>query len=194
MKPIKINPLAKKVIRWTSRRFFKAEAFSFAWKLKESQKVLICMPASIERFNMAKDSLSTLAEIFEGKTIFVLLPFLRTDGYLPSPAGYNVIYPQKEDLKIFSIPKRSFIQRVKEHQFDISLDLDLEDLSFNSYLCLECKIPLRLGAQGKRAFPFYNVQLAVTKDKPYSPDIYEGYANVLRTLVGESETPASNRK
>jgi hypothetical protein len=194
MKPIKISPFAKMVISWIRRRFFKAEAFSFAWKLKESQKVFICMPASIERFTRAKDSLSTLAEIFEGKTIFVLLPFLRTDGYLPSPAGYNVIYPQKEDLKIFSIPRRSFVQRVKEHQFDISLDLDLEDLSFNSYLCFECKIPLRLGAQGKRAFPFYNVQLAVTKDKPYSPDIYEGYANVLRTLVGESETPASNRK
>ena len=152
------------------------------------------MPTSMDCFSLAKDSLSTFAEIFEGKTIFVFLPILKTEGYLPSPAGYNVIYPQKEDLKIFSLPKKSFIQRVSEHQFDISLDLDLEDGSFNSYLCLECKIPLRLGAQGKRAFPFYNVQLVVTKDKLSLPDIYKGLANLLRSLVFESETPASNRK
>jgi len=194
MKPIKINPLGKMVLSWTSRRFLKAEAFSFAQKLKESKKVLICMPTSMDCFSLAKDSLSTFAEIFEGKTIFVFLPILKTEGYLPSPAGYNVIYPQKEDLKIFSLPKKSFIQRVSEHQFDISLDLDLEDGSFNSYLCLECKIPLRLGAQGKRAFPFYNVQLVVTKDKLSLPDIYKGLANLLRSLVFESETPASNRK
>jgi hypothetical protein len=194
MKPIKINPLAKMVLSWTSRRFLKADAFSFAQKLKESQKVLIGLPTSMDCFSLAKDSLPSFGDIFDGKAIFVLLPFLRADGYLPVPSGYEVIYPRKEDLKIFSIPNRSFIQRVSEHQFDISLDLDLEDGSFNSYLCLKCEIPLRLGVQGKRAFPFYNVQLALLKDKPSISDSYKRLANALRSLVFESETPASNRK
>jgi len=166
-----MNFLTKMLLSWSSRRFFKTEAFSLTQKLKESRKVLLCMPASMDGFAIAKDFLSTFAEIFEGKTIFVFLPILKTEGYLPSPAGYNVIYPQKEDLKTFSIPKKRLIQRLSEHQFDISLDLDLEDGFFNSYLGLKCKIPLRLGAQGKRSFPFFNVHLPVFKDRGSTADI-----------------------
>lgn len=186
MKPIKINFLAKMLLSRSNRRLFKTKAFSLTQRLKESRKILICMPANMNSLTITKDLLSTLAEIFKGKAISVFLPILKTEGYLPSPAGYNVIYPHKEDLKIFSIPKKSLIQRLSEHQFDISLDLDLEDSFFNSYLCLKCKIPLRLGARGKRSFPFYNVQLAIYKDKPSLSETYQGLVNVLRNLVNES--------
>lgn len=186
MKPVKINPLAKMILSWKSRRLFKAEAFSFAQKLKESQKVLICMPASLERFALAKESLSNFAEIFEGKTIFVFLPFLRADGLLSIPPGYDVIYPRKEDLKIFSIPRTKFIQRLKEHQLDISLNLDLEDGFFNGYLCLMCGASLRIGVQRKNAFPFYNVQLAVFQERTWTPEVYKEMANMLKSFAADS--------
>ena len=194
MQPIKMNFLTKMILSWSSKHFFKTEAFSLTQKLRESRKILICMPAHMNRLTVTKDLLSTLAEIFQGKAIYVFLPILKTEGYLPSPAGYKVIYPNKEDLKIFSIPRKSLIQRLSEHQFDISLDLDLEDGFFNSYLGLKCKIPLRLGARGKRAFPFYNVQLAVSKDKSSLPETYKGLANVLRSLMGGSGANMSNCK
>lgn len=145
------------------------------------------MPAGKDCFNIAKDSLSTFADIFERKTISILLPFLKTDGYLPIPAGYDVIYPRKEDLKIFSIPRKIFIQRLREHQFDITLDLDLEDGFFNGYTCLKCEVPLRIGPKRENAFPFYNIQLTVLQERSNNREIYERMAKMLKNLFLDNE-------
>jgi len=186
MKPIKVNPLAKMVLSWFSRLFFKPEAFSFTQKVTESQSVLICMPANVDRFAMARDLLSTFVDTFQNKQIYVLLPFLEAKGYLSSCTRYEVIIAQKEDLNVFSLPGKKFIQKLRERQFDISLDLDLGDGFFNCYLCLKCKVPLRIGAKRKNAFPHYNIQLAVTKDRLGSREIYEGMAKMLKSLFSES--------
>ncbi len=192
MKPVKVNPLARRFLSWSSRRFFKSEAFSCARKLKEAKKVLICMPASMDRFALAKEALSSFADIFIGKTIFVLLPFLKTDGYQSTPPGYEVIYPQKEELKIFSIPGDGFIQKVKEQQFDISLDLDLNAGFFDSYLCLKCGIPVRIGPRRKDAYPFYNIQLTVEDERSGGREAYEGMAKMLTNLfTGNSITKST---
>lgn len=187
MKPIKVNPFAKMVLSWFSRLRFKPEAFTFTQKVKESQSVLICMPADVDRFAMARDLLATFVDIFQGKEMFVLLPFLEAEGYLSSSTRYGVISVQEGDLKIFSLPGKKFIQKLKEHRFDISLDLDLANGFFNCYLCMKCKVPLRIGVKRKNAFPLYNIQLAVTKDRFGSREIYEGMAKTLESLFSESE-------
>ncbi len=186
MKPIKINPLARMVLSWFNRLLFKPEAFSLNQQLRESQSVLICMPADVDRFAMARDLLSTFVDIFQNKQIHVLLPFLGAEGYLSNSTRYGVISAQKGDLNIFSLPGKKIIQKLKEHRFDISLDLDLEDGFFNCYLCLKCKVPVRVGPKRKNAFPLYNIQLAVTKDRFGSRETYEGLAKTLESLFSES--------
>ncbi len=186
MKPIKVNPLAKMILSWSSRLYFKVEAFSFTRKLKESQSVLICMPSNVDGFVMARDLLSIFVDIFQGKDIFVLLPFLDAKGFLSSSTRYGVISAQTGDLNIFSLPRKKFIQKLREHRFGISLDLDLEDGFFSCYLCLKCKVPLRIGVKRKNAFPFYNIQLAVTKDRFGSREVYEGLAKTLKNLFSKS--------
>ena len=193
MKPVKINPLARRFLSWSGKRFYKSEAFSCARKLSEAEKVLICMPASIDRFAIARESLPLFAEIFKEKTVAVFLPFLKTDGYLSTPAGYEVIYPQKEDLKTFSVPVEKFIQRITEFGFDISLDLDLDDGFLNRYLCLKCGIPVRFGTGMRNSFPFYNIQLTVLGDRSGSREVYEGMAKVLKDLFAKSSDTTSNQ-
>jgi hypothetical protein len=192
MKPVKINPLARRFLSWSGKRFYKSEAFSCARKLSEAQKVLICMPARMDRFTHAKESLPLFADIFKEKTIVVFIPFLKTDGYLSSPTGYEVIYPQKDDLKTFSIPVEKFIQRVTEFGFDISLDLDLDDGFLNRYLCLKCGIVVRFGPALKNSFPFYNIQLTVMGERSGSREVYEGMARVLKDLFAKSKDTTSN--
>jgi hypothetical protein len=187
MKSIKINPFTRMILSWFSRLRFKPEAFSFTRKVKESSSVLICMPADVDRFAMARDMLSTFADLFRNKEVFVFLPFLEAEGYLSGSSRYKVISAQKDNLNVFSLPTKKFIGKLRQHQFDISLDLDLEEGFFNCYLCLKCKVPLRIGAKRKNAFPLYNVQLAVTKDRLGSREIYEGMARMLQSLFSENE-------
>jgi hypothetical protein len=191
MKPIKVNPLAKTVLNRTRRLILKPEAFSFYQNTGETQNVLICMPADIDRFAMARDLLSTFVGIFQGKKVFVLLPFLEAEGYLSRSATYEVICAKRGDVNILSLPRKEFLRRVKDLRFGISLDLDLEDGFFSCYLCARCGIPMRIGPGRKSAFPLYNVELEVLKDRFGSREIYEGLAKTLKSLFteGRKEMP-----
>ncbi|UCB52146.1 MAG: hypothetical protein JSV10_09190 [Candidatus Zixiibacteriota bacterium] len=186
MKPIKVNPLAKTILSRAKRLILKPEAFSFTRETSETQNVLICMPADIDRFAMARDLLSTFVSIFRAKKVFVLLPFLEAEGYLSRSATYEVICAKRGDVNTLSLPGRQFVRRLKELRFGISLDLDLEDGFFSCYLCARCGVPMRIGPKRKNAFPLYNIELEVLKDRFGSREIYEGLARTLKSLFTES--------
>jgi hypothetical protein len=192
MKLLKVNPFAKIILSLITKMRFKPKAFSFDRTVKESQRVLICMPTDLDRFAMAGDMLSTFVDIFPGKRIFVLLPFLEAKGYLSDGTSYRVIYAQESDLNVFSLPGKKFIRKLSEYKFDISLDLDLEEGFFNRYLCLKCGIPLRIGPSNRKAFPLYNIQLSVLKDRLDSRELYEGMVETLKALFSGRGQTASN--
>lgn len=186
MKPIKVNPVARMVLNRTKRLILKPEAFSFNRETSETQNVLVCMPADIDRFAMVRDLLSTFVGIFQGKRIFVLLPFLEAEGYLSSSAAYQVIAVGRADLNLFSLPGKELVRRLKDFQFGISLDLDLENGFFSCYLCARLRIPMRIGPRRKNVFPLYNIELEVQKDRLGSREVYEGLARTLKSLFVES--------
>ena len=182
VKLIRINPLVKKFLIWWNKLFFRPDAFSFAEKMRKAENVLICFPAKPESFDSAKDHLTIFAEIFKNKKIFVFLPLAGGETFLSHLKRYAVIFPHKEDFKIFSLPRRKFIQRIKDYRFEITLDLDLEDGFFNSYLCLKSGACVRIGLKGKTGSPFYNLQLAPSKERLYQEDIYVGMGETLKSL------------
>ena len=182
VKSIKINPLVKKILIWWNKLFFKSDVFSFAEKMKRAENVLICLPAKPESFASAKDHLTIFSHIFQNKKIFVFLPLAGGETFLSHLKRYAVICPKKEDLRIFSIPRRKFIQRIKDYRFEIALDLDLEDGFVNSYLCLKSGACVRIGVKGKTGPPFYNLQLALSKERLYQEDLYVGMAETLKSL------------
>jgi hypothetical protein len=182
VKPIRINRLLKKFLIGWNKFSFEPDALSFAEKMNRAENVLICLPAKPESFNSAKDHLTIFADIFQDKKIFVFLPVAGAESFLPHLKSYGVIYPQKKDLRIFSLPRREFIQRIKGYHFEIALDLDLEDGFINSYLCLKSGALVRIGLKGKTGFPFYNLQLALSKEKSYQQDLYARMAEMLQSL------------
>jgi len=182
VKPIRINRLLKKILIGYNKLSFKPDVLSFAEKINQAENVLICLPAKPESFNSAKDHLTIFADIFQDKKIFVFLPVAGVESFLPHFKSYGVIYPQKEDLRIFSLPRREFIQRIKDYHFEIALDLDLEEGFINSYLCLKSGALVRIGLKGKTGFPFYNLQLALSKEKSSPEDLYVGMAGMLQGL------------
>jgi hypothetical protein len=192
MQPIKVNRFVKIILNLVSKIRFKSEVFSFERTVKESQKVLICMPTDVDRFAMARDMLSIFVNIFPDKKVFVLLPFLESRGYLSDSPSYRVISAKKSDLSVFSLPGKRFIRKLSEYRFDISLDLDLEDGFFNRYLCLRCGIPMRIGTCRRKAFPLYNIQLSVLKERLDSRDVYEGMVKTLKSLFSGRGQPISD--
>jgi len=182
VKSIKINLLVKKFLIWWNKLLFKPDAFSFAEKMRRAENVLICFPAKPESFASAKDHLTTFLDIFQNKKIFVFLPLAGAESFLSHLKRYVVISPHKEDFKIFSLPRRKFIQRIKDYRFEITLDLDLEDGFLNSYLCLKSGACVRIGLKDKTGLPFYNIQLALSKERLYKEDIYVGMAETLKSL------------
>jgi hypothetical protein len=146
----------------------------------------------MDRFAMARDMLSTFVNIFPDKKIFVLLPFLESKGYLSDSSSYRVISVKKNDLSVFSLPGKRFIRKLSEYRFDISLDLDLENGFFNRYLCLKCKIPMRIGTSNRKAFPLYNIQLSVLKERLDSRDVYESMVKTLKSLFSRRSQSISD--
>lgn len=181
-KSIRINRWLKKILIWRNKLSFKPQTFSFAEKMKGAENVLICLPAKIESFTSIKDYLDIFADIFQNKKISVFLPLVGAESVLSHLERYEVIFPQKEDLGIFSLPRRKFIQRIKDYCFEIALNLDLDDGFLNSYLCLKSGAFVRIGPKGKTGFPFHNLQLALSKEGSYSQDIYTRMAEMIRSL------------
>lgn len=183
VKSIKINFLVKKILIWWNKRFFKPGVISFAEKMIEAENVLICLPSKIESFDPAKDHLKIFTDIFPNKKISVFLPFTEGDPFLSHFEEYIVIYPQKDDLGIFSLPGKKLIQRIKDHHFQIALDLDLENAFFNSYLCLKSGAEMRIGLKDKFGFPFHNLQLTLSKDRLRPEELYVRMVEMLKSLL-----------
>lgn len=181
-KSIKINYLLKKILIWWNTLSFKPHIFSFSEKMNQAENVLICLPTKIENLASAQDQLTVFADIFQNKKIFVFLPQAGMESFLSHLKRYVVISPQKEDVRIFSLLRREFLQRIKSYRFEIALDLDLDDGFVNAYLCLKSGAEVRIGLKGKIGFPFYNLQLALSKDGAYPQDPYARMAEMLKNL------------
>jgi hypothetical protein len=181
-KSIRINRWLKKILIWRSKLSFKSQAFSFAEKMKRAENVLICLPAKIESFTSIKECLDIFADIFHNKKISVFLPLTGAESVLSHLERYKVIFPQKEDLGIFSLPRREFIQRIKNYCFEIALNLDLDDGFLNSYLCLKSGAFVRIGPKGKTGFPFHNLQLALSNEGLLPHDLYTRMAEMIKNL------------
>jgi len=190
MKPIRVNLLARMVLAFFIRLTFKPQTFSLGCQAEKSESVLICMPTDVDRFAMARDLLLDFIDIFQPREIHVLLPFLGAGGYLSECPDYRVVGVQREDLNLFSLPRKGFIRKLTELEFGMSLDLDLEDGFFSRYLCLKCRIPLRIGPKRKGAFPLYNVQLAPARNQLGSREAYEGMAQTMRWLFSTGNRAA----
>lgn len=182
MKPVRINPLVKTFLRYLSRFWFKPQSFSLACAVRELESVLICMPTDVDRFAMARDLLLDFARTFRPREVYVLLPFLEGADYLSDSPDYRVVVVERNDLDLLSLPRRRLVQKLKQLGFGISLDLDLENGFFSRYLCLKCRIPLRIGPREKRAFPLYNLQLALSRSQCGSREAYNGMVQALKSL------------
>jgi ADP-heptose:LPS heptosyltransferase len=63
------------------------------------------------------------------------------------------------DLNSFYLPHGSIIQQVREKQYDLAIDLNLDLVLPSAYICKASNARVRVGFTRKRAEPFYNFQI-----------------------------------
>lgn len=183
---IRTNFLAEKFLRWKVRYFFRENPFSFSKGLKGAQRVLVLLPHKVESFSAAANHLPAISSIFCDSKIVLLLPF-EGGGFLSGLGAFEIIRIHKNDLKWSSVPKDNFIQKIRECNFDVSLDLDLEKNFLNAYLSLLSGSKLRIGVSKDKAEPFYNLRLVLSEGALFTEESYDSLVRILRNLKSEQQ-------
>ena len=183
---IKTNFLVEKFLRWKAKYLFRAEPISFSKTLREAQRVLIFLPGKVESFSSAANHLPAISEIFSNSKIFLLMPF-EGGGFLSSLGSFEIIRIDAQDLKWISLPKDRFIQKIKDYNFDISLDLDLEKNFLNAYLSLLSGSKLRIGVNKPREEPFYNLKLVIPETALFRDESYDSLVRILKNLKSDHQ-------
>ncbi len=179
---IRTNFLVEKGIVWWKRRFSLPEVFSFHSSFSNPESVLVCFPARSEEFASAANHLPGVVDIFPSSRICLLLPLLGAQDFAFNLKSHEIILPRSGDMKLFSLPNRSFIERIRKYNFGITLDLDMKGCFFNAMTCLASHSPLRIGLGGKWGKPFYNIELAPQKGLVYLDQKYDAILEILKNL------------
>jgi hypothetical protein len=179
-----MNPVIRSFSIWEKKLFFKQKPFSFATTLNQARSMLILPPHQAESFSSVLDHLSPLEAIFRNLKVFFLSPF-GTQGFVSTLKTYEVLLLDKQNLGWWGLPKRSFIQKLRNYGFDVTLDLDLSKNFLNAYLGLLSEAKVRMGAKGSWGAPFYNLELIVSPHLLYLDQRYDCMIRTLRNLRTE---------
>ena len=181
-KRIKTNFLVRNLVVWWKKRFSPSPAFSLYSLFSSAKSVLVCFPTRKEEFASAANHLPAIADIFSSSKIYLLFPFLEGECFIRSLRSYEVILPHQADMKLFSLPNRKFVERIKKHNFGVTVDLDLGGCFFNALTCFLSDSPLRIGIRGGWGKPFYNIELATQGELVYLDQKYDAVVETLRNL------------
>ncbi len=176
-----MNPLIRRFLIWKNKYFFKQSPVSFATALNQARSMLVLLPHQVDSFSSVFNHLSPLETVFTDLKTFFLLPF-STQGFISTLKAYEVIPLKKNDLGWSGLPKRNFVNRLRNYGFDITLDMDLSKNFFNAYLGLLSNARVRIGIKGKWDSPFYNLELALPSHLVYLDQQYDSMIRILKNL------------
>ncbi len=180
------NFVIKNFLILRTKVFFRAQVFSFSEVLNNAKRVLIFLPTKVESFPIALNHLNSLNSFFSDSQNFLFLPF-DGKGFSSDLFKFEIISLKKSYLNWFSLPNKRFVKKLRDFKFDITLDIDLENSFFNSYLSFLTCSPLRIGIKGKVGLPFYNLELSLSKEGKYLDEVYDSFVNTLKKLKSLSK-------
>jgi hypothetical protein len=135
----------------------------------------------VDSFSSVFNHFPPLEVAFSDLKVFFLLPF-STQGFVSTLKTYEVVLLEKQDLGWSGLPKRNFVQMLRNCGFDMTLDMDLSKNFFNAYLGLLSGARVRIGVRGRWGPPFYNLELILPSHLLYLDEQYDSMIRILRNL------------
>lgn len=188
---MKINRFAQKVSDFYQRVTIRSQPINFLSVAEDLNDCLVCMPSNMQFILDAASKLPDIAAIFPNRLIKVLLSSNIDPRSHEFIKRFTIIKPYSDDLNVFYLPKKSFINRISGEGLSICIDLDFEANFFNSSVSALTGAPLRIGCLKGMGLPYYNLEIGVTGGETPSRKSYEDFFNVLYNFKGEGEGIAS---
>lgn len=167
------------------RRRLKPMPFSIPSDLLKVKSILICLPAGLREMTMVKQFLPMIHQIF-GRTDVTLLtvPGMPVTDMYPR-RGFQILSPSINDLGWSGFPKSSYLAGLQKLNFDMILDLTIEQSVFTSSVLLNFPGAIRVGRGNHLGQPYYNLEI---KTK-YLRDERNIYRSLLETLADLMNRP-----
>jgi len=158
----------------------KAELISFniPSDLLKTKHVLVCLPGGLRELTLVKQFLPTITTLFRQSDITLLaMPGIQVTDIYPRK-GFQIITPSMDQLGWSGLPKRTFLATLQGYNFDMVLDMNLEESMFTATVLLSTPKAIRVGRGNHLGKPFYNLEI---KTK-YLRDERNIYRSMLETL------------
>jgi hypothetical protein len=179
---IKVSSLAERLLDLKYKHKSEPSPVNFSEQPRDLTSCLVCMPSRLDLIKPAADILPILAGTFTDRNIKILL----TSNIDPQSheiiKKFIVIKPLAYDLDRFSLPKKSFIDRVSEGGIAFAIDMDNAPNFFNAVVALRAGAVVRTAFDKGVGLPYYNFILGVPSAEAAPRVSYRAMADILGNL------------
>jgi hypothetical protein len=144
-------------------RASREKVISFSHSIATSDRVLVVMPLQPSAEEGQTHVLTFLREHFYEPDITVIAPAGGTPVERTLPRC-RVLPVGPEDVNAFFLPRRTFLARVAERNYDLAVDLNLDFMIPSAYICKESNARVRTGFSALHADTFFNFQIRLEPD------------------------------
>ncbi len=131
---------------------------SFTSAVTSARRALLIMPLKKREFLPTVMVIDLLKRRFREENITILSDDHGREAVRLLARSY-FIHIMEDEIGPLFLPSRSLIHRIRERQYDIAVDLNLDLVLPSAYICRECGARVRIGFARKNAELFYNFQI-----------------------------------
>ncbi len=145
--------------------------------LRSAQHVLITLPVGYEAAVAADAALRQI----RSNLTQAHLTLVHTGTRETAMTGHmrcDVVRVDANDVNRFALPRRSLVQRIMTHPYDVAIDLNLDFVLHTAYLCRASGASIRVGCMPDPSDLFFNVQIRPTEGKS-GQQLYDAVTSAL---------------
>ncbi|MEE9225770.1 MAG: hypothetical protein V3U68_06210 [Bacteroidota bacterium] len=130
----------------------------FTTALSGAERALVLLPDDPTSAKAAEELLSILGQRFHGSRLTVLLgEQIRSAPQALRAANFIRLY--HDAINKFFLPKKKFVEKINQSEYDVAIDLNLDLVLPYAYICKVSNARVRVGFVKESSDIFYNFQI-----------------------------------
>ncbi len=132
--------------------------------LRTANHVLITLPIQYDAAAAAGAALQQIRNQLSQAHITLV----HTSTWETPLTGYlrcEVVRIDRSDINRFSLPKKSLLQRISTHPYEVAIDLNLDFVLHTAYICRASAAAIRVGCVSDKSDIFFNVLIRPSAER-----------------------------